>query len=117
MNASRLKAAIGANVKTLREKRGLSQEQLAEAIDRTWQAVSHIETGKTLPPLTTLWAIATALRVPLNDLLCETGLPATDRRADLLRQAQAVMAGFSDDRLDMAVKVLGVLREGDRRAS
>lgn len=117
MNAARLKAIVGTNVKMLREKRGFSQEQLAVAIDRTWQAISHIETGKTLPPLPTLGALATALGVSMADLLSEVGLPVTDRRSDLFSQAQVTLADLSDDQLETAVKLLAVLREGFGRGA
>lgn len=112
MNATRLKALVGANVKMLREKRGLSQEQLAVAIDRTWQAVSHIETGRTLPPLPTLGALATVLGVTPAALLSEDAMPVGDRRSDLLGRAQVSLAGLSDDQLETAVKMLALLREG-----
>jgi transcriptional regulator with XRE-family HTH domain len=114
MNANRLRDSIGANVKTLRERRGLSQEQLAEAVDRTWQAISHIETGKTLPPLTTLAALAKALRVPLGDLLSERGVPVAEHRVELMKQVQVLLSGFNDDQLEMTVKMLGVLHDGMR---
>lgn len=114
MNVSRFNALVGTNVKMLREKRGLSQEQLAVAIDRTWQAISHIETGKTLPPLPTLGAIATVLGVTPAALLSESGMPVSDRRSDLLGQAQVTLADLSEDQLETAVKMLAVLREGFR---
>lgn len=112
MNVTRLKALVGANVKMLREKRGLSQEQLAVAIDRTWQAVSHIETGKTLPPLPTLGALAVVLGVTPAELLSEAGIPVANHRADLLTQAQVALDTLSDDQLETAVRILTALREG-----
>lgn len=115
MNPSRLKAVIGANIKALRERHGMNQEQLGEAIGRTWQSISLIERGKTLPPLTTLGALATTLGVAPSDLLSETGLPRSDHRADLLRQAEISLADLSDAQLETAVRMLAVLREGFRR--
>jgi len=40
------KTTIGRTLKTLRESRGLSQENLAEKADITYQYVSDVENGK-----------------------------------------------------------------------
>jgi|AGTN01.1.fsa_nt_gi Predicted transcriptional regulators len=115
MNSDRLKAAIGANVKAIRERRGWNQDQLGEAVGRTYQAISLIERGETLPPLSTLGAVATVLGVSLADLLSEESLPVKSRRSDLLKRVEVVLADFSDDQLETAAKMLTVLREGFRR--
>ena len=39
---------IGKNIRTLRTRRGLSQDQLAEALHVTRQTVSNYETGDSL---------------------------------------------------------------------
>lgn len=39
---------IGKNIRTLRTRRGLSQDQLAEALHVTRQTVSNYETGVSL---------------------------------------------------------------------
>ncbi|MBC7907961.1 MAG: helix-turn-helix transcriptional regulator [Rhodospirillaceae bacterium] len=115
MKPARLKAIIRANVKALREKRGWNQEELAVAVDRTWQSISNIETGKTIPPLPTLAALATAFGVPMTTLLSEDGLPVTELRADLMQQATVTLSDLTDGQLDTAVKMLCVLHEGFRR--
>lgn len=113
MHARSLKTLIGTNVKMLRERRGLSQEQLAVAIDRTWQSISHIETGKSLPPLTTLAALASALGVGTGDLLMER-TQSTGHREDLSRQIQTMLAEFDDKQMEAAAKLLTVLRDALR---
>jgi len=113
MHARSLKTLIGTNVKMLRERRGLSQEQLAVAIDRTWQSISHIETGKSLPPVTTLASLASALGVGTGDLLMEQ-TQSTSRREDLSRQIQTMLAEFDDKEMEAATKLLAVLRDALR---
>ena len=49
---------IGKNIKKLRKERALSQEQLAERLHVTRQAVSSWETGKNQPDIETLESIA-----------------------------------------------------------
>lgn len=56
----------------LRTKRGLSQEQLAEQLHVTRQAVSRWETGLSVPDSDLLIALSEALETPVSTLLGET---------------------------------------------
>ncbi|MFC5359661.1 helix-turn-helix domain-containing protein [Azospirillum himalayense] len=56
-------------LRTLREQRNLTQEDLAELIDRSVQAVSKMERGLTFPKLETLISISERLGVSLRDLV------------------------------------------------
>lgn len=61
-------------VRDARNRRGMTQEQLAEAINKSFGYVGQLETGKIdRPKADTLRALASALRVPLEDLLVATG--------------------------------------------
>ena len=53
----------------LRTKRGLSQEQLAEQVHVTRQAVSRWETGETVPNTETLKLLSRLFDVSINTLL------------------------------------------------
>lgn len=53
----------------LRTKRGLSQEQLAEEVHVTRQAVSRWETGETVPNTETLKLLSRLFDVSINTLL------------------------------------------------
>ena len=59
---------FGKRVRELREKRGLSQEKLAQASDLTTGFVSTIESGKKTPSLTTCLKLAYGLRVDAGEL-------------------------------------------------
>ena len=61
--------AIGQRIKTARERKGLTQEQLAEQDDLTPMHVSVIERGVKLPKLETLINIANVLDVSADVLL------------------------------------------------
>ncbi len=67
-----LRPGLGRRVRTLREKRSLSQEQLAEEAQLHWTYVSRIERGRRNPSLNTLGRLARALGVSLAQLV--TGL-------------------------------------------
>lgn len=60
------------NPEALREaraKRGISGRKLATTIGLSTSMVSHMENGRTTPTVATLAALATALEVPMDDLV------------------------------------------------
>lgn len=63
------KDLIGKRIREARNKRKLTQEQLAEKADITIVYLSEIERGVKLPSLTVFVAIAEALRVSTDSLL------------------------------------------------
>lgn len=63
---------LAENITEFRKKRGLTQAQLAEALNMTPAAVSKWETGAALPDLNTLIALADFFRLPMDDLLGRT---------------------------------------------
>lgn len=66
MDARRL---LGKNVKRLRRRQRLSQEELAARCDLHRTYVSGVERGVRNPTLQVLAKLATALEVPISDLL------------------------------------------------
>ena len=80
---------IGKNIKGLRERRGMTQESLAEALFVTRQTVSNYETGKSRPDIDMLVRIAQVLDADMNHLLY--GLPPEEeRRRGYMRLAIAL---------------------------
>ena len=79
-----LKTYIGGQDKTLRKQSGLTQSELGEKIERTAEAISNVETGKSLPSLDTLIAMSEALSVPLTDFF-PSGSVDLDRSANRLK--------------------------------
>ena len=60
---------VGKNIKAFREQKNLTQEQLAEQLNVTRQAVSSWENEKTQPDVETLHKIACALECSVEDLI------------------------------------------------
>lgn len=60
--------ALAVNVRRLRKARGMSQDELADAVGIQTPAISHIENRRSNPTLTTLEGIAAALGVRFGDL-------------------------------------------------
>jgi transcriptional regulator with XRE-family HTH domain len=66
-----MSTVIGNNVRTLRESRGLSFEDLARRAGMTKSGVWMIEQGKSSPTMTSLEKIARALSTPVSELVRE----------------------------------------------
>lgn len=60
---------IGENIKVLRLSRGWTQQQLAEQLHVTRQAVSHYESGRTQPDIDTCRRLAEIFQVELDVVL------------------------------------------------
>lgn len=68
---------IGKNIYALRKKNGLTQEELAERVNVTFQAVSKWENGHSLPDISVLPLLANVLNCNIDSLL---GYAAQQRR-------------------------------------
>ena len=63
-----IKKSFGSRIKYYRNLKGLTQSQLAQAIGRTEETVSHIERGLNSTQLEVIQNIATVLSVEMSDL-------------------------------------------------
>jgi transcriptional regulator with XRE-family HTH domain len=64
-----LTPVVGANLRRLRMKRGLSLERLARASGVSRAMLGQIELGQSTPTINVLWKIARALAVPFSALI------------------------------------------------
>lgn len=83
---------LGKRISNLRERQGLTQEQLAEASDLSLKHLGLIERGRTNPTLTSLYGISCALNLRLTELFdfeheSIDGSNADDQLANLLKSA------------------------------
>lgn len=60
---------LGLHIRQVRERQGMSQEQLAADADIPYSSVNEIEAGKTNPTIASLLALAEALEVSISDLV------------------------------------------------
>lgn len=63
-----MKLPIGENIRALRVEQAITQDQLAEALGLTYQAISKWETGVTVPTVDSLPEIAAFFHVSIDDL-------------------------------------------------
>lgn len=86
---------IGQNIRYYRKLRGYSQEKLAEMADINDKLVGFYETGKRIPPVINLVAIAEALEVTM-DQLCgvSTPEPGTELEREIMRAVRGVLREY-----------------------
>ena len=84
-----VKARLGTRVRDFRQRRGLTQEQLAERCDFTAKYISHVERGVVNVPLITLAVLAKALGTSISELTVgiDGALPS------VARESSAIYAG------------------------
>jgi transcriptional regulator with XRE-family HTH domain len=64
-----MRRLVGQNVRRLREKKGLTQEQFAEISGFSQQYISSLEQGRRNPTVITLYELSVALGVSHVDLV------------------------------------------------
>lgn len=67
----KLYTLIGKNIKRLRKKHGMTQEQLAEQVETDQKQISKFESGQTCARLTTYLHIANAFSVSIDHFLAD----------------------------------------------
>ena len=100
--------AIGCRIKTAREQKGLTQEDLAALVDISPTHVSVIERGIKIPRLDTFISIANVLEVSADALLIDVVEHAT---AGVASELSSTMAGLSHSEQIKVLKVVQVLAE------
>lgn len=91
-DAQRLARIVGANLRALRSRRGLSLEKLSRACGVSRAMLGQIELGKSAPTITVLWKIARALDVTFSALISERQAS----RATVLRAADSHILASAD---------------------
>lgn len=69
MNEALLYIIVGDNIRTIREKRGLSQLQLAVRCGFEKSNMSRIEAGRTNLTIKNIWKISVALGVSMMEIV------------------------------------------------
>lgn len=104
---------FGRRLSSLREQRGLTQEELEEKSDVSAAMISHFETGaRQRASAETLVKLAKALETSVDYLLGRTDdvVPVAGRVAAAFR----ALSGTSDATIDAAVRVVESLVEMER---
>lgn len=110
-----LAQVVGGNVARLRTAAGISLAELAAAAEISKTTLHGIELGQGNPTLSTLWALATALHVPLGDLLEPQSVPVRVVRAG--EEAQRIRGAAVSARLLHRLRARGTVEIYDLEVS
>lgn len=90
------KKEIALRIKSIRQSAKISQEDLATRINRSVDAVSAIERGKSFPNYDTLTRLAVEFGMTVAELLKEDDEPIPLERAQLIADMNVKMRTVSD---------------------
>jgi transcriptional regulator with XRE-family HTH domain len=99
-----VKRMMGKQIKTLRQARGMSQEELSEKISINSKYLSAIERGKANPTLAVLIRLADSLKVGVPDLFNYELEPK-----ELAQLVAGLIAEGDEIKLRLAAKVLNAI--------
>lgn len=97
---------IATNLKTLRDKRGLTQTQLADLAGLGINQVSRIERGTSKPELETIKKLAIALHCTADDLIFDSQELTQD---DQIRTLLGALIKMPEDKKQTAIELLEAL--------
>ncbi len=110
-----LKHSLGARIRAFRQLRNLTQEQVATEVERTPEAISNIERGRSLPSLETLERLARSMNIPLAEFFEEERTGLTRQRIEQEAKLRLLSQSLEDEDLEIAVgqaEVLHKVRSG-----
>jgi transcriptional regulator with XRE-family HTH domain len=103
-----MKLNLAENLKKLRKGRGITQEELANFIGVSFQAISKWERDEGYPDITLLPSIANFFNVTLDELLGMNEIQNQEKRESILREANKFISE------GMLADCVSVLRDGLR---
>lgn len=108
--------AMGQRIKAARERKGYTQEQLAERLDLSVQHISVIERGVKAPKLETFVKIANELDVNADFLLSDQLAVSAQLEASQLYDSMEAVSNKEKERILKVLRVLVDTAEDDRGA-
>ncbi|MBQ8533488.1 MAG: helix-turn-helix domain-containing protein [Clostridia bacterium] len=103
---------IAKNIITLRKNKGITQEQLAEVLNISAQAVSKWETGNSQPDIFTLPLIAEYFSVSIDYLYYGKNMTYDDVYEKVFEKIRNIPTQMSKEAYDDVVKIFGHAHHG-----
>lgn len=94
-----MKLTMGQTIRRLRHEKNLTQEELAERLNLTAQAISKWENDAGMPDISQIVPLASVLEVSCDLLLGYNSSLPNDEVDSILNSAQSLLSGGLDDRL------------------
>jgi transcriptional regulator with XRE-family HTH domain len=108
MQKASLVKSIGKAISLKRTASGLSQENVAEALGISREAVSRMETGVAVPTVVRLAELAEIFNCGIEELLTE----ASNRQLDQARQITDLLDGLTEQNRAMLLNVIKQIIDG-----
>jgi transcriptional regulator with XRE-family HTH domain len=106
----KLQDRVALRIRVIRKRPGFTQEVLAEKVERTVDAISQLERGRSLPSFETLERLALALDVPIRDFFdVGKGDDGGIQRTKLIAVILDIARGLPDKDLQMATRSSQIL--------
>ncbi|MHB1152350.1 MAG: helix-turn-helix domain-containing protein [Eubacteriales bacterium] len=90
--SNNMELAIGEKIKSLRKRREITQEQLAEYLNISFQSVSKWECGDAYPDITMLPKIALFFGVTTDELLCIDKLKEQEEAEEYIKRRNELLS-------------------------
>jgi len=101
-----LKQMIGARIKEIRNKKGITQEQLSERMEINPKYLSSIERGKENPTLNTLIKLSESLGVDLSEIFRFIQIEDPAERKSLII---SILDESDNEQLKLIFKILSAI--------
>lgn len=98
--------ALGRRIAEMRKRKGLAQAHLAESVGVAIESISRIERAAAVPSLPLLIRIASALEVPLGDLLAAGPIRSVPRTDPETAKLIALVASKAPDVRRRVLKIV-----------
>jgi len=99
---------IGTRIQMARKRKGLTQEQITEMVGLSASHYSNIETAKTKLSLPAIVALANALQVSVDELLCDSLVAG---RALIENEVSLILQDCTQPEVAVIMKTLRILKE------
>ncbi len=106
-----IRQIVSANLRQHRKARDLTQQELADKIDKSMKTVSDYEVGRMMPSYDTVEKIAEVLGIP-EAALFAVGMSIfpSGQRGKLLHRINAALSGLNDAELARAARMIEAFR-------
>lgn len=101
-----LKKLIGARIKNIRLKKGMTQEQLSEKMGINPKYLSSIERGKENPTLNTIINLSQSLGINIDEIFTSLQIEDPSRLKALLK---SLLNEADDEQLKLATKIISTI--------
>lgn len=103
---------IGKRVKAVRTQRGMTQQEVADALGRTFEGISNLERGKTAPNFKTLLAISEVLDLPMREFFDDIETEDADNadKQELIMHTKMLAYQMDKETLDLWLKLGEVMQ-------